>query len=321
MVGDTINLQRLCNVQALGHAWRKVRANGGGAGVDGETLRSFERDLQPNLQRLSRDLSSGRYRPQPVRRVYVPKPNGDWRALAILTIRDRIAQRAVSDGLSPLFERKFLDCSFGFRPGRSVQDAVGRVTTHYKAHKHWVVDADILDCFGTLDHAILLKAVQTELHDPPILRLIERWLHAQVFNEWQAFSAAAVAQRHDMGTYQGGAISPLLCNIYLHAFDLAMQTRGHTLVRYADDWLLLCDHEASAKKAMAAAREVLLALKLTLHPHKSQITHFERGFCFLGAFFIRHEVYWLHIRPNGVGKPASPLSGVLAQLKKIFTKT
>jgi RNA-directed DNA polymerase len=277
---------RLWSKDNLRRAWRKVKANGGGPGADGESLREFERNLQANLDELQAALRSGAYSPQPVRRVVVPKPSGGSRRLAILTVRDRIAQRVVYDALAPMYEDKFLDCSFGFREGRSTRDAVAAVLRWRDRGQRWVVDGDIKDCFENLDHRTLVSLVSRDVHDRRIVQLIEAWLRAQVFNDLSGRDPAA-------GTFQGGVISPLLANVYLHEFDAAMTRAGLSLVRYADDWVILAPKKSDAEAAMEAAARALERLKLALNPYKTRVAHFNQGFVFVGTFFIRNEHFLL----------------------------
>jgi len=263
----------------LEQAWRKVRANGGGAGVDGETLRAFEKNWRGNLLELARDLEQGQYKPQPVHRLYVPKGNGEKRPLTIFTVRDRITQRAVYDALAPQYEKKFLDCSYGFREGRSRQDAVAAIERERDAGKQWVADGDIKDCFERIDHALLLEMLRGDKLDARILWLIERWLKARVFNE-------TPNPKKMVGAYQGGVISPLLANIYLHAFDVELTQKGLTLFRYADDWIILTSKKVQAEAALVVAEEVLSSLRLAINPYKSGVKNFEKGFVFLGVYFV-----------------------------------
>lgn len=273
----------------LVQAWRKVKANGGGPGVDGESLRDFERDLMPNLKRLRSQLQAGTYAPQKVRRVLVPKASGGLRPLAILTIRDRIVQRAVYDVLSPIYEQKFLDCSFGFREGRSLHDAAARVAQWRDRGRRWVVDGDIKDCFERIDHRLLLDLLKRDIDDWLALRLIEGWLKAQVFNEW----GTPASRNLTTGTYQGGVISPLLANVYLHTFDQLVTTAGLALVRYADDWVILCARKPEADAALERAEQALAQLRLSINPYKTRIVHFDQGFRFLGIFFLKNQQYAL----------------------------
>jgi RNA-directed DNA polymerase len=273
-------------LSSLAQAWRKVKSNGGGPGVDGESLRDFETQLDKNLQTLQSQLRRGIYQPQPVKRVLVPKASGGLRPLAILTIRDRIVQRAVYDVLAPLYERRFLDCSYGFREGRSLHDAAARVAQWRDTGRRWVVDGDIKDCFERIDHRLLVQMIRRDTDDWLVLRLIERWLNAQVFNEMDGRDAS-------IGTYQGGVISPLLANVYLHTFDQQMTHSKLALVRYADDWVILCAKKTEAEAALERATNALGQLRLAINPYKTRVVSFEEGFQFLGMFFVRNEQYAL----------------------------
>ncbi len=276
-------------------AWRKVKANGGAAGVDGQTLREFERNLRGNLEALARELRRGEYQPQPVRRVYVPKLNDEWRPLAILTVRDRITQRALYDAIAPLYERKFLDCSFGFREGRSLHDAIAVVAQERDEGKRWVVDGDIKDCFEQIDHRLLMQMLARDVHDRQLLWLIEQWLGAQVFNDLRD-------RKPNVGTFQGGVISPLLANIYLHAFDVELTQAGLTLLRYADDWIILTSKKTQAEAALEQAARALERLRLAINPYKTRVVNFDQGFTFLGVFFVRNEYFYLAGAGNQVDK-------------------
>jgi len=275
---------RIWAEDSLRRAWRKVKTNGGGPGVDGESLREFESNLQANLDTLQGALRSGVYRPQPVRRVWVPKPSGGQRPLAILAIRDRIVQRAVYDAIAPLYEARFLDCSFGFREGRSTLDAANAIVQWRDRGRRWIVDGDIKDCFENLDHRMLLTLIAREVQDRRILRLMASWLKAQVFNDLSGRDPSA-------GTFQGGVLSPLLANVYLHEFDVALTQAGLALVRYADDWVILCAKKAEAEAALETASQALERLKLAVNPYKTRVVNFDQGFSFVGMFFVRNEHY------------------------------
>jgi len=230
----------------------------------------------------------GTYEPLPVQRVLVPKPGGGLRPLAIWTLRDRVAQRVVHDHLVPILEPHFLDCSYGFRPGRSVADAVQAVIEARDAGRRWVVDADIEDCFGSLDRQRLVKQARAWIPEPVVVGLIEKWLRARVYNPARGQPATAAAS-------QGGVITPLLANLYLHSFDVQV-TKGvsyGTLVRFADDFVILCRRRWEAETALAAARQALGRLRLRLNPHKTRLVHFDQGFKFLGVFFLRSEHFYL----------------------------
>lgn len=398
---------QLCELETLMPAYKKVRANKGAAGVDLVTLAEFERDLTGNLISLAERLREGRYYPMPVRTVEMKKRNGGTRTLGILTVEDRIVQRAVLDVIEPLWEPAFLDCSFGFRPGRNVEMAVKRVLDHRAAGDALLVDADIRDCFGSIRHDLLMQFVNARIRDKRLLTLIRMEVDSgQVLgaddsaettlferltgyagesvegvitnlldrradgpyggyagygnypatlspmspdelerDESQARSearkevlkrigenavvlgltyfgrtrrllsptgiavagAAALAaavypaasravrkrlgtEPSGVGTVQGGALSPLLCNIYLHEFDLAITRAGLRLVRYADDFLICCRTEAEAQAAMSMAARKLAELGLLMHPDKTRITRFDQGLEFLGYRFDQFSV-------------------------------
>lgn len=277
---------RLFSMAALRRAWLKIKATGGGAGVDGVTIEKFEANLETNLARLRDDLLSGRYRPQRVKRLLVPKPNGGLRPLALWSLRDKLAQRVVYDCIEPYFERHFLACSFGFRPGRSIGDVVEAVTVQRRAHRRWVADIDIKDCFDSLDSRLMLRFVRQQVREPFILRLIRAWLKAKVFN-------ALTGPQTEAGASQGAVLSPLLANVYLHQVDVALTRQGLHVVRYADDVLIFCRRKAEAEQALQAAAAALGRVRLEMNPHKSGVVHFDRGFKFLGVFFLRNEHFFL----------------------------
>jgi RNA-directed DNA polymerase len=390
-------LERITALPNLTEAWRQVRGNIAVArrphsyGVDEVSVFAFEQQWEANLAELSRALLEGSYRPLPVRRVDIGKPGGGKRTIGVLAVRDRIAQRAAQQVLEPLFEAQFLDCSYGFRPRRSVEDAVQRVLCYRQAGCPWAFHADVAACFDRLDHSLLMKFVSQTVRERAVLDLIQGWLEAQmlevdsaaqVTGRWERWAervgkvlepwtdrvapgygyspldfqedhdgpgwdeeagrrevwkrlgsealwlgltlarplagqvrptvralrrrkrvvlgaagvvgAAAAAGawwalRHDTpsgcGTLQGGALSPLLSNVYLHPFDLAMTDRGHNLVRYADDFVTCCPTEEETQRAGQDAAKVLADLRLALSPQKTQVVSFERGFHFLGHHF------------------------------------
>ena len=192
----------------------------------------------------------------------------------------------VYDYLEPIFEEGFLDCSYGFRPGRGVEDAVQAVLSHRDDGCRWVVDADIKNCFDSMDSRLLMRFLRRKVRNRIVLRLVKTWLDARIFNP-------APGEKGRAGASQGGILSPLLCNIYLHPFDVEMTKQGLRLVRYADDFVILCRHNREAEKALKAAERTLARLKLNLNPHKTRIVHFDQGFKFLGVFFLRNEHFYL----------------------------
>ncbi len=250
------------------------------------TIRRFESDLETNLADLRAELLVGKYRPKPVKRLLVPKPGGDLRPLALWTLRDKVVQRLIHDCIAPYFERHFLDCSFGFRPDRGVADAVKAVVEHREAHRRWVADVDIKDCFDSLDSDLLMRFVRQQIKDRTILRLIRAWLDARVFNALRGSGVRA-------GASQGAVISPLLANVYLHQVDVRLTGQNYRLVRYADDMLICCRRKQKAHQALRAVEAALRQVRLRLNPHKSRVVHVDQGFQFLGVFFLRNEHFYL----------------------------
>ena len=397
---------QLCQTETLEAAWRKVRGNKGGPGSDGVTIQQFETELTKHLRQLARELGEERYYPLPVQKFTVKKASGSTRKLSVLTLKDRIVQRAVCDLLSPIYEAKFLDCSFAFRPNRGVPHAIAEVAAIRSEGYEWVVHADIENFFDTMDSRILMRFLRATVKEPSILRLIQMWLDMgaitqpsrlsrwgahientaqyvgegveQLVNhllhraprldgyselrsppmtdEWlvdeselaketgiwsqtskealmnlgrdglmlllanskgvwrwlsakQLFLIAPVAlavlaaptvggivkdhldRPRKIGIIQGSPLSPLLANIYLHAFDKAMSRAGIRLVRYADDLLLLCRSEGRARHTLWHAQKRLATLKLQFNQKKTRIAHFNDGVEFLGHVFDRDGCY------------------------------
>jgi len=262
----------------LQSAWERVRANGGAPGKDGMTVQQFAVGADHRLQQLSQDLRAKTYRPQPVLRVFIPKSGGGQRPLGIPTVRDRIVQQALLQILSPIFEGKFSARSHGFRPGRGCATALGVVDRAVRHGYGWVVDADLQRFFDTVDHERLLTALNEEVADGSVLRLIRSILQAGV-----SLPDTAGTEPTELGTPQGGPLSPLLANVFLHAFDHQIVAAGYGLVRYADDFVIFARSEGEAKDALELARKVLEGqLGLRLHPEKTRVVSVTCGFEFLG---------------------------------------
>jgi RNA-directed DNA polymerase len=267
----------------LESSWDKVRRNQGAAGVDGQSVMKFGSQAAKYLGELHEALKEGDYRPQEVLRCWIPKPGSDaMRPLGIPVVKDRVVQGALRNVMEPIFERLFVEQSYGFRPGRSCMGALRRVDELLKAGYTWVVDADIRSYFDTIDHGILMAEVEKEVADGKVLALLRSYLNQKVMDGAKSWNPAA-------GTPQGAVISPLLANIYLHPVDLALQRAGCEMVRYADDLVILCKSEGEARKALELLRAELGARKLELHPEKTRIVDATQpgGFEFLGYRFGR----------------------------------
>jgi len=280
---------RIYRSDVLWEAWERVRANRGSAGIDGLTLAEVEDyGAEQMIAELQADLRAGIYRPSPVRRVEIPKPDGKKRPLGIPTVRDRVCQQATKIILEPLFEADFLPCSFGFRPKHSATDALEKIRVGFIKGRQFVFEADIKNFFGEIDHGRLLSLVEARVSDRRVLKLLRQWLRAGVLDNGKLLESVT-------GTPQGGVISPLLANIYLHVFDRAWAEHGvGEVVRYADDFVVLCSSQEQAEEAHRRASAILGDLGLSLHPDKTRVVDLRegtQGFDFLGCH--------LHARMSG----------------------
>ena len=269
--------------RTLRAAFERVKANDGAPGVDHVTVRDFEAHLEENLARLSHSLHDGTYRPQAVRRAWVPKPGRkEKRPLGIPTVRDRVAQTALRSVLEPIFERDFAEHSYGFRPGRGAKDALREVARLLREGHSWVVDADIRSYFDSIPRERLLARVAEKIADGRVLALLGAYLEQEVMEGLARWTPEA-------GTPQGAVISPLLSNIYLDPLDHKMAERGYAMVRYADDFVILCRTEAEARRALAEVEAWMEEAGLRLHPEKTRVVDAREpgGFDFLGYHFER----------------------------------
>ncbi len=274
---------RIYRSDVLWEAWRRVRSNGGAAGIDAETIRAIEqRGPGEFLTEIHDALRAGRYRPSPVKRRYIPKADGKQRPLGIPTVRDRVVQMAAKLVIEPIFEADFQEFSYGFRPKKSATQALEAIRVAGNQGMNFVVDADIQGYFDNIQRETLMDLVKERISDRRVLKLIRQWLEAGVMEDGTVRETLA-------GTPQGGVISPLLANIYLNKLDRIWAARCSqlgVLVRYADDFVVMCGTESRAREALRRIGLVMNRLGLTLHPAKTRMVDLRRGkesFVFLGC--------------------------------------
>lgn len=285
---------RILHESALKSAFRKVKSANGAPGIDGQSCKDFAAELDRHILDLLNELKRKTYQPQPVKRVEIEKPDGGIRLIGIPTVRDRVIQQALKSVLEPIFDPEFHPSSYGYRPGCGAHDAIAKATAFMRTHGlKWVIDMDLSKCFDTLDHDLIIQTVRKKVTDGSVLNLIRMFLEGGVM-KFGEFEPSIV------GSPQGGVISPLLANIYLNEFDQFMKTRGHRIVRYADDILVFKASRSGAENARQVAEEYLERdLKLTVNRRKTHMTTLRQGVGYLGVEI--HPTYTC-IQGNKVAK-------------------
>ncbi|MFD2158296.1 group II intron reverse transcriptase/maturase [Rubritalea tangerina] len=283
-------IDKVWKIENLRSAFKRVKANKGAAGVDRQAIAQYEEHLESNLQWLSEKLKQGSYRTKPIRRCYLEKPGRkkELRPIGIATVRDRIVQTALRNVIEPILENEFAPRSYGFRPQRHQKLALREICIAFKRGKHWVLDADIQGYFDQIDHKILMGKVAQHISDNRVLELIELFLKAEVDENGTLHAS-------EQGSPQGAVISPLLANLYPNELDWALARQGLTMVRYADDFVVLCDEETQAQQAKEYIEKWCTENQLRLHPDKTQIVQVStrRGIDFLGYHLRTENKRWV----------------------------
>ena len=277
-------VDKVWSLKNLGRSLEKVVAKGGSAGIDNQSARQIAAHKSQTIAKLEQELRASQYEPQAVKRVWIPKPgSNEKRPLGVPTLRDRIVQGALLHVIEPIFERDFAPQSYGFRPGKGCKDALGRVDELLKGGSHWVVDADLKAYFDTIPQERLMDRIREKIADGRVLKLLEQMLQAGVMDSAKGW------QPTEQGTPQGAVISPLLSNIYLDGLDWQMAKGGFEMVRYADDFIVLCNSQEQAQEALEQIRRWVDENGLTLHPIKTRLVDASQagGFDFLGYHFER----------------------------------
>lgn len=269
---------KILSRELLLKGFQKVKLANGSAGIDGQTIKDFSKSLTANIDQLLSELRDKSYLPLPVRRKEIAKESGGVRLLGIPAVRDRVVQQALLEILQPIFDRHFHPSSYGYRPGRSCHQAITKATMFIREYERkWVVDMDLSKCFDTLDHEEITASFRNRIKDGSILALLQKFLKSGVMtgDGWQA---------SEIGSPQGGVISPLIANVYLDSFDQFVKDRGHRIVRYADDILILSKSKRAAINALEQTRQYLeKKLRLTVNREKTHISHSMKGIKFLGV--------------------------------------
>jgi len=259
-------------------AWHRVKEKGGQPGGDEVSIEEFEKHLRIHLRQLANQLKSNQYLPRPIRFYRMEKSNGKTRLIGILSIQDRVVQRAFLNVFAPFYEKRFHACSFGYRPGVGVDMAVQKALNLYNQGYAWVLDGDIETFFDSIPQEPLKKILALDIKDRRVRRVINLWLIAGSFHGPRG--------KERRGILQGGVISPLLANIYLHRFDEEMMARQRKLIRYGDDFIVMCRNKSDAQQCLIETRQILGKLALRISEQKTRILHFEQGFTFLGKTIL-----------------------------------
>ena len=315
---------KVCWMETLEEAWKRVRANKGAPGVDGRSIYYIEAEygVERFLKEIQAELINKTYQPEKVRRVWIDKPGKkEKRPLGIPTIKDRIIQQAVKLIIEPILEVDFQDCSYGFRPGRNGQQAINEGSKYLACGCQWVIDLDIKSYFDTIPHERLIMLLQKRITDKWIIRLIRRWLKAGILDGKEVYYTTT-------GTPQGGVLSPLLANLYLNELDKVWKEKGYAnrykedshLIRYADDLVVLCPSEEIAKKLYKEIEAILTGLDLKLNQEKSRVVYLKEGFDFLGYHFTKG--YSTRKRKDVVIKfpSAKATRGIRGKIKAVLMK-
>ena len=280
-------LDKVYAPKTLELAWQRVLANKGGAGIDKISLTRFEMNAKHYLLELQETLKKGTYQPQPVKRVYIPKVGGGKRPLGIPAVKDRVVQTAIKLVIEPIFENEFLDSNYGFRPERGCKDALRKVDSLIKSGYTWVVDADLKSYFDTIPHDALMRQVKSKISDGSLLKLLESYLKQRIVDGLESWIP-------ETGTPQGAVLSPLLANLYLHPLDKWLEAENSQLVRYADDFIILCQTQQEAEDVLKKVQAWVDENQLELHPEKTHLgdcSQKGQGFEFLGYRFEAGKRY------------------------------